>query len=456
MRCLTASPGPVLVRERCVRASARRANRPGESPLILGPRGSPSPGQQPGGGLILPGRPGAPPGGGPGRIVLPGDKFGGGGGLGGAGGIAGAEPGSGPGGDRPLPNRYRPPPGFMGGDAAAPAAAADAATAGMSDTEMISKLRARAGHWFQLAKLIPAMAAKGYDSNALDEVRSLGRGGAPRQGPGAGARPCRSPPPGLTTPARATRAPAPSAACGPPLPAPCRSVAARKRRAQLEAVGPSACRRAALKAVGTGPLPGLAPAPPVGPAHTPRPAPPRPIPPRPAPPRPQVTGITPAEQNLWVVAATVYDSLTAAAAAGAARPELLRHFEGGGDRLLYHFRFLPAQRRVDAAEYIAANGLEPPVRKGPGAGEGRGGGTRRGRPAPRAWSGQCGGGCGCWAAGRDGSSAAAADAPGRAAVRLAPRTLGSGRGGRAGFSREVCGRWQAARASRRAPREPSP
>lgn len=117
----------------------------------------------------------------------------------------------------------------------------DASTAAMGEEEMIGKLRSRAGHWFQLAKIIPALAAKGFDSNALDEL----------------------------------------------------------------------------------------------------------------------TGITPVEQSLWVVASTVYDSL-AASPEVAGEPGLLKHFESGGEALLYHFRFLPAEKRVDAAKYIAANDLSAP------------------------------------------------------------------------------------------------
>ncbi|KAI8471380.1 MAG: hypothetical protein J3K34DRAFT_417430 [Monoraphidium minutum] len=229
-------------RARMVRCEARRS-RPGDSGLILNPRGSPQTNRQsPNGppGLILPGQPGAPGGppgrGGAQRLMLPSDRPLGGGGVGTGLAAPGAdEPLNGPGGDRPLPNRYRPPAGFMDD-----APGGDAEAVSLSDDEMISKLRSRAGHWYQLAKLIPALAAKGYDSNALDEA----------------------------------------------------------------------------------------------------------------------AGITPAEQNLWMVAGTVYDSLAASAAAAAA-PGLLQHFEHGGDELLYHFRFLPAVRRVDAAQYIAANNLSP-------------------------------------------------------------------------------------------------
>ncbi|GBF92870.1 hypothetical protein Rsub_05489 [Raphidocelis subcapitata] len=224
-----------------VACRVRRASRPGESPLILGPRGSPSSNQQPGRGppgLILPGqgpRDGGGGGGAPGRILLPNEKL-----AGGPGGPGLSGPGlalggaAAPPGERPLSNRYRPPPGFMND-----APTVDAAVEAMGVDEMLGKLRARSGHWFQLARVIPALAAKGYDSTAIDEA----------------------------------------------------------------------------------------------------------------------TGITPVEQNLWVVAATVFESLAAAAEARGGAPGLLAHFESGGDELLYHFRFLPAERRVSAAEYIAANNL---------------------------------------------------------------------------------------------------
>jgi hypothetical protein len=209
------------------------------------------PGQQgpPGGG----GRGGAP--GGPPRIMLPNEKFAGGN-AGTPGGAIGGGAAALVGGERPLPNRYRPPPGFMND-----APTVDESTASMPPDEMISKLRSRAGHWFQLARLFPALTALGYDSNSLDEL----------------------------------------------------------------------------------------------------------------------TGITPAEQNLWLVASTVYDSLVASDVA----PELLRHFESGGDALLYHFRFLPVDRRVDAARYIQANGLDAPVGLG-GWGVGAAGNETRAREQPAA------------------------------------------------------------------------
>lgn len=239
MQANRALAGATQSRALSVRVYARRSRPNSGSGLILGPDGNNQPGRPGGGGLILPGQGpmqrGGGAGGGP-RIMVPGERpMGGpGGGLGGPGLAA---PGAPPG-ERPLPNRYRPPAGFMN-----ETPTIDEATSAMSADEMLGKLRARAGHWFQLAKIIPALAAKGYDSSTIDEA----------------------------------------------------------------------------------------------------------------------TGITPAEQNLWVVAATVYDSL-AASPAVAESPALLQHFVSGGEELLYHFRFLPAERRVDAAQYIAANDLSAAVR----------------------------------------------------------------------------------------------
>lgn len=43
--------------------------------------------------------------------------------------------------------------------------------------------------------------------------------------------------------------------------------------------------------------------------------------------------------------------------------EVLAHFDGGeGAEKLYHFRFLPAERRAAAATYILERGLDPRVR----------------------------------------------------------------------------------------------
>ncbi|GLC33519.1 hypothetical protein PLESTM_000080200 [Pleodorina starrii] len=114
----------------------------------------------------------------------------------------------------------------------------DDATVNTDPQELLNKLRARAGHWHELAKFIPALNSKGYNSAVIDEI----------------------------------------------------------------------------------------------------------------------TGITPAEQNKWVVSATVYESVKASPAVPA---EVLRRFNGEGVDLLYPFRFLSAERRVAAAQYIVEQELDP-------------------------------------------------------------------------------------------------
>jgi len=113
----------------------------------------------------------------------------------------------------------------------------DDATANMNPDILLNRLRSRAGHWHQLAKLVPALYSKGYDSGSIDES----------------------------------------------------------------------------------------------------------------------TGITPLEQNRWVVAGTVYDSLVKA---GELPRTVLAAFDHGGEEKLYHFRFLPAEKRSAAARYIVANELD--------------------------------------------------------------------------------------------------
>jgi hypothetical protein len=120
-------------------------------------------------------------------------------------------------------------------------AVVDDATANMNPDILLNRLRSRAGHWHQLAKLVPALNSKGYDSSAIDES----------------------------------------------------------------------------------------------------------------------TGVTPLEQNRWVVAGTVYDSLVKA---GELPQTLLSAFDQGGEMKLYHFRFLPAEKRSAAARYIVANDLDDQVR----------------------------------------------------------------------------------------------
>ncbi len=134
----------------------------------------------------------------------------------------------------PTLNKYRPPAGFMNDTLP------EDSTANMEPQDMLNRLRSRAGHWHELAKLFPALNSKGFDSATIDEM----------------------------------------------------------------------------------------------------------------------TGITPAEQNKWMVAATVYESVQASAAVPR---ETLARFNGEGYDLLYPFRFLSAERRAIAAQYIVEQGLDAPV-----------------------------------------------------------------------------------------------
>jgi hypothetical protein len=138
----------------------------------------------------------------------------------------------------PTLNKYRPPAGFMN------ETLPDDVTAHMEPQEMLNRLRARAGHWHELAKFMPALTSAGYSATAIDEI----------------------------------------------------------------------------------------------------------------------TGITPLEQNKWVVAATVYESVKASPEIS---PEVLRCFDGNGADLLHPFRFLSAERRVISAQYVVDQNLQAPVRPGP-------------------------------------------------------------------------------------------
>jgi hypothetical protein len=131
-----------------------------DSPLIMGPNGSPM------------GRNAGPPGA-PGRLIIPGQAPGGFGagrqqqGQGRPGiGLDGVEGGSGPG-QLPPAHKYRPPPGFMNADAQ------DPALNQADPQEMISKLRSRAGQWHQLAKHLPVLYAKGFDTNTVAELTGV-------------------------------------------------------------------------------------------------------------------------------------------------------------------------------------------------------------------------------------------------------------------------------------------
>eukprot|EP00775_Hariotina_reticulata_P001974 gene1974-2297_t len=196
----------------------------GDSPLILGPNGGPM------------GRPGGQTGS-PGRLIMPGSpgQF-----SQGQGrqqrppiGLSDDAPSSG-GGSLPTANKYRPPPGFMNETVQDPAMVAT------DPQEMLNKLRANGGVWHSLAKYLPVLYAKGFDTNTIAEI----------------------------------------------------------------------------------------------------------------------TGVNPVDQNRWVVAGTVYDSI---ASTGQVEQAHLSYFDLGGDALLYHFRFLPAERRAAAASYIVAKQLDEPV-----------------------------------------------------------------------------------------------
>lgn len=140
----------------------------------------------------------------------------------------------------PAPNRYRPPAGFMNEKVA------EDDTSKMDPQQMLNKLQAKAGKWHALAKLLPALYSKQFDTSMVSEL----------------------------------------------------------------------------------------------------------------------TGLTPAEQNLWFVASTVYDSLQAS---GTMAPQALARFDRPevGPSLLYPFRFLAAERRVEAAQYIIAGDLDIEVRAPP-------------------------------------------------------------------------------------------
>lgn len=113
-------------------------------------------------GLILPGQNSGAQRGGQ-RLVVPGQ--GGGTAPKNAGGLAGA--------GMPSQQRdFRPPPGFMNRD---DAAAVDPSVAGLSVDEMLNRLRSLSGQWHQLAKVLPALQAAGFDGVAVEEETGLER-----------------------------------------------------------------------------------------------------------------------------------------------------------------------------------------------------------------------------------------------------------------------------------------
>ncbi|GFH09438.1 uncharacterized protein HaLaN_04578, partial [Haematococcus lacustris] len=66
------------------------------------------------------------------------------------------------------PNQYRPPAGFMNEQLTeTPEFAA------MAPQDMMNRLRARAGKWHQLAKMLPLLAKAGYDNTTVDEMTGI-------------------------------------------------------------------------------------------------------------------------------------------------------------------------------------------------------------------------------------------------------------------------------------------
>ncbi|OWM67296.1 rubisco accumulation factor 1.1, chloroplastic [Punica granatum] len=68
----------------------------------------------------------------------------------------------------------------------------------------------------------------------------------------------------------------------------------------------------------------------------------------------EVTGISGVEQNRFVVASQVRDSLIQTGT----DPEIISHFDTGGAELLYEIRLLSASQRSAAAGFIVANGFD--------------------------------------------------------------------------------------------------
>jgi hypothetical protein len=114
--------------------------------------------QQQAGRLIIPGQEGAAPNSRPGGgLVIPGGNN------------MSTGTGTAPSTQGAEYRNFRPPPGFMDAD-------------GVKDTlsdipqqEMLNRLQAQAGHWHELAKLLPALHAKGVDAYAVEEATGLER-----------------------------------------------------------------------------------------------------------------------------------------------------------------------------------------------------------------------------------------------------------------------------------------
>ena len=107
--------------------------------------------------LILPGQSGTPPPRQGGGLIIPSAPSGGGSGQ-----LAASSDGT------PFMRNFRPPPGFMneGAQLAEPAASPDA---------MLDRIEAGAGHWHELAKLLPALHAAGVDGGVVEERTGVER-----------------------------------------------------------------------------------------------------------------------------------------------------------------------------------------------------------------------------------------------------------------------------------------
>lgn len=157
MRALRQAPQPFQAAGS--RECRRRAAPPAVQSRLGGATGG-GHGASQHGRLIIPGQRNAGPSGG--RLIIPGQ-----GGVtdrpAGPGGLAGS-------GQPPVQQNFRPPPGFMDAVGRPQAEKVD-----LSVDEMLNRLRAGAGHWHQLARLLPALQRAGYDAVAVEEATGLER-----------------------------------------------------------------------------------------------------------------------------------------------------------------------------------------------------------------------------------------------------------------------------------------
>ena len=73
----------------------------------------------------------------------------------------------------PSTSTFRPPPGFM--DAENPTAEVIGPFDPEEARDALNRLRVSAGHWHELAKLLPRLAAAGYDSKTVENETGLER-----------------------------------------------------------------------------------------------------------------------------------------------------------------------------------------------------------------------------------------------------------------------------------------